>query len=106
MEGEMALRTGDGGKPEAAFPVIELHNVFRRPQPTLVELVANNGLNAGVVLPPAAFVGTQVSARNTSTLAVYINGLLVGSGYLGRWRGVAKPLLNGWAVTCRNTTWR
>ena len=51
----MALRTGDGGKPEAAFPVIELHNVFRRPQPTLVELVANNGLNAGVVLPPAAF---------------------------------------------------
>jgi len=37
----MALRVGDGGKPEAAF---SFHWAA----------VVNNGLNAGVVLPPAA----------------------------------------------------
>lgn len=52
IEGEMALRIGDGGEIDAVFPVIELHHfVFRGPRKTLVELVANNGLNAGIILP-------------------------------------------------------
>lgn len=83
IEGEMAIRIGEDGLPIAGFPVIELHSfVFRGPQKTLVELVANNGLNAGVVLPPEA---EQVTTRNlatASTLEVHINGRLVGAGEL------------------------
>lgn len=34
------------------FPVIELHNyLFRGPEPTAAELIANNALHAGVVVP-------------------------------------------------------
>ncbi|MGH7040927.1 MAG: hypothetical protein ACREFY_02195 [Acetobacteraceae bacterium] len=52
IEGEMALRIGEDGEIAAAFPVTELHHfVFRAPCKTLVELVANNGLNGGFVLP-------------------------------------------------------
>jgi 2-keto-4-pentenoate hydratase len=37
----------------SVFPVIELHNyVFRGPRPTSQELIANNAIHAGVVLPP------------------------------------------------------
>ena len=52
IEGEMAARIGEDGAIAAVFPVIELHNlVFRSNPKTLAELVVNNGLNAGVVLP-------------------------------------------------------
>ena len=48
----MAARIGDDGEITAVFPVIELHNlVFRSDPKTLAELIVNNGLNAGVVLP-------------------------------------------------------
>ncbi len=50
----MALRIGDDGRIAAAFPVVELHHfVFRAPRKTLAELVANNGINAGIVIPNA-----------------------------------------------------
>lgn len=49
------MRLGDEGQIAQVFPVIELHNyVFRGKLPTLQELVANNGINAGVVLPLTA----------------------------------------------------
>ena len=52
IEGEMAVRIGPDGTITAAFPVIELHHfVFRGARKTLPELVANNGLNGGIVLP-------------------------------------------------------
>ena len=52
IEGEMAVRIGPDGRPAEMFPIIELHNfVFRRPMKTLAELVANNGLHAGIVMP-------------------------------------------------------
>lgn len=67
IEGEMAIRIGDRAEIDAVFPVIELHHfVFRAPRKTLIELVANNGLNAGIVLPPA------ISAM-PKTLSVRIN---------------------------------
>jgi hypothetical protein len=51
IEGEMALRIGEKGQVEAAFPVIELHHfVFRAARKTLVELVANNGLERAAVI--------------------------------------------------------
>lgn len=82
IEGEMALRIGDDGKIAAAFPVIELHHfVFRAPSKTLVELVANNGLNAGIVLPnPAWSSGRELPEG--AVLSVRVNGSLLGSGDL------------------------
>ena len=75
IEGEMALRIGPDGRPDAAFPVIELHNyVFRAPQRTLVELVANNGLNAGVVLPAGDWMQSARRLTGDGELSVHING--------------------------------
>jgi hypothetical protein len=85
----MALRIGADGNPIAAFPIIELHNiVFRAARKTLVELAANNGLNAGVVLPQG---GRQSSAKlltANARLAVLVNGDVLGEG--GLW-----PLAGG-----------
>ena len=53
IEGEFAVRIGGDLSIASVFPVIELHNnVFRGPVPTSQELIANNALHAGVVLPP------------------------------------------------------
>ena len=47
----MAVKVGKDGQLEAALPVIELHNfIFRAEQKTLSELIANNGINAGIIL--------------------------------------------------------
>lgn len=63
VEGEMAVRLGARGAIEAAFPIIELHNlVFRSEPKTLSELIVNNGLNTGVVLPDEE----QASACSTT----------------------------------------
>jgi 2-keto-4-pentenoate hydratase len=75
IEGEMAVRVGPGGAIDTAFPVIELHHfVFRGTPKTLPELIANNGINAGVVLP-------QDMARP-----------------LGHWTGLLTVLVNGEAI--------
>lgn len=74
VEGEMAIRIGEDGGIAAAFPVIELHNfVFRAPQRTLVELVANNGLNAGVVLPAERWLSSRTGLTALTTMTVQIN---------------------------------
>jgi 2-keto-4-pentenoate hydratase len=89
IEGEMALRIGDDGEIVAAFPIIELHHfLFRAPRKSLVELVANNGLNAGVVLPDRPWLSSAASLATGATLSVRVNGGVVGSGEL--W-----PLLGG-----------
>lgn len=83
IEGEMALRVGEDGELQAAFPVIELHHfVFRGVRKTLVELVANNGLNAGVVLPPEEWLRSDVHLVAPGVLDVLINGMVVGGGAL------------------------
>jgi 2-keto-4-pentenoate hydratase len=83
IEGEMALRIGDDGEIAAAFPIIELHHfVFRAPLKTLVELVANNGLNGGVVLPDAIWHALPDALSSDATMSVRINGELRGSGAL------------------------
>lgn len=76
IEGEMAIRIGDGGEIDAVFPVIELHHfVFRAPRKTLVELVANNGLNAGIVLPSECSLSGPAIPE---TLSVRINDRIFG----------------------------
>jgi 2-keto-4-pentenoate hydratase len=83
IEGEMAVRIGADGEIAAAFPVIELHNfVFRSERKTLSELVANNGLNAGVVLPGDDGAATSALVRQDGSLKVVINGECVDEGNL------------------------
>lgn len=83
IEGEMALRIGADGTIVAAFPVIELHQfVFRAPRKTLTELVANNGINAGVVLPKESVMKPLARFTNAHTLSVAINGTVVDAGAL------------------------
>lgn len=82
IEGELAVRMGGDGRIAQVFPVIELHNyVFRGQPPTLSELVANNGINAGVVLPPpAAEAPWPEDEPVTGRLTVQINGTCVEEG--------------------------
>src|ERR1700739_2493506 len=83
IEGEMAVRIASNGTIAAAFPIIELHHfVFRRLRKTLPELVANNGLNGGVVLPHDGWLSSREFIGGEGTLSVRINGRLVASGEL------------------------
>ena len=83
IEGEMAVRIAPDGTISAAFPVIELHHfVFRGTRRTLPELVANNGLNGGFVLPHRSWLSSQEYIERKDTLSVQINGRLVASGEL------------------------
>ncbi|MBA3471942.1 MAG: fumarylacetoacetate hydrolase family protein, partial [Rubrobacter sp.] len=60
---------------------IELHNyVFRSKPPNLQELVANNGLHAGVVLPAADCAQWRGDEPLTGVLRVTINGEMVEEG--------------------------
>ncbi len=83
IEGEMAVRLGAGGEITAAFPVIELHNyVFRGQRKTLAELIANNGLHAGVVLPASESPISASLEHASGGIEVWRNGELVDSGPL------------------------
>ena len=80
IEGEMAVRIASDGTIAAAFPVIELHHfVFRGPTKTLPELVANNGLNGGIVLPYDGWLSSRKCIEGKDALSVRINGRLVAS---------------------------
>lgn len=83
IEGEMALRIATDGAIAAVFPVIELHHfVFRGARKTLPELVANNGLNGGFVLPHKDWLASRVFAERQGMLSVCINGKQIASGEL------------------------
>jgi 2-keto-4-pentenoate hydratase len=83
IEGEMALRIGHNGRIAAAFPVIELHHfVFRAPRKTLAELIANNGINAGIVIPNVLKATPLESWATARALAVAINGKAIDTGPL------------------------
>ena len=81
------------------FVVIELHNnVFRGPEHTSQELIANNALHAGVILPfieaplrdPAELVGERISVfRNRELLGTAAGGSIPG-GPLASVIGIAK----------------
>jgi 2-keto-4-pentenoate hydratase len=90
IEGEMALCLGDGNRVADAFPVIELHHfVFRAPRKTLVELVANNGINAGAVIPQRLETKPLDHWRNAKNLSVSVNGALIDTG--GLWAMPGGP---------------
>lgn len=90
IEGEMAVRIGPDGLPADAFPVIELHNfVFRGARKTLAELVANNGLHAGTVLPELNDAA-RAHHRAGATMSVNVNGESLGQGELWPTAGGAR----------------
>ncbi len=94
IEGEMALRIGVDGGIAAAFPVIELHQfVFRAPRKTLAELVANNGINAGAVIPQDLETTSLEDWANAHTLSVSINGSTLDTGALWAMAGGAPEAL-------------
>jgi 2-keto-4-pentenoate hydratase len=95
IEGEMALRIGTDGSITAAFPVIELHQfVFRAPRKTLAELVANNGINAGAVIPRDLETTSLEDWANARTLSVAINGATVDAGSLWAMAGGAAEAVD------------
>ncbi len=96
IEGEMAVRIGAEGTIAAVFPVIELHHfVFRGTRKTLPELVANNGLNGGVILPSDDWLLSRDYTERPGELGVWINDSLIASGELWPLRGGVQASL-GW----------
>jgi 2-keto-4-pentenoate hydratase len=80
IEGEFAVRIAGDLSIASVFPVIELHNhVFRGPRPTPQELIANNALHAGVVLPPREIPCPDPAELNREMISVFRNGELLGS---------------------------
>lgn len=94
IEGEMAFRIGIDGDIAAAFPVIELHQfVFRAPRKTLAELVANNGINVGAVIPQDLGEASLRDWTNARTLSISISGATVESGGLWAMAGGAQEAI-------------
>lgn len=82
IEGEMAVRIGEDQQIEAMFPVIELHNfIFRAEEKTLSELIANNGINAGIVLADMDRTPSPNIGRGAS-LSLSIGGSIIGKAGL------------------------
>ena len=78
VEAEMAVTIGENLNVVQAFPIIELHNlVFRGETKTLQELVVNNCLNAGIVLPDSTADDTVADCIK---LGLRINGRLIEEG--------------------------
>jgi 2-keto-4-pentenoate hydratase len=83
VEAEMAIEMGQNGQIASVFPAIELHNyIFRGPTKSLAELVANNGLNKGIVLSKYEWWNFSAQFEKKSTLSLEINEIEVDFGDL------------------------
>ena len=83
VEAEMALKIDAGGKILSVFPIIELHNfIFRAPHKSLSELVANNGLNRGIVLSEKTWEQQPDFYDKKLRLSLEVNGSEIDSGEL------------------------
>ena len=83
VEAEMAIEMGQNGQIASVFPVIELHNyIFRGLTKSLAELVANNGLNKGIVLSKYEWWNFSTQFEKKSTLSLEINEIEVDFGDL------------------------
>ncbi len=80
IEGEFAVRVASDLSIASVFPVIELHNnVFRGARPTSPELIANNALHAGVVLPSREIPCPDPADLIREMISVFRNGELLGT---------------------------
>ena len=88
VEAEMAIKVDAGAKITSVFPIIELHNfVFRAPNKTLSELIANNGLNRGLVTSAEIWEKPPDFYENKLSLSLEINGSEMDSGELWAMEG-------------------
>ena len=95
VEAEMAIQVGEKNEIMFVFPIIELHNfVFRAPQKSLAELIANNGLNKGLVFPQTQWQKAPALYKNASVLSLEINGSVIDSGELWPMDGGPVASLN------------
>ncbi len=90
IEGEFAVRLAadipdarwlESHREEAVgafFPVIELHNYVLRSAHAALELIANNGIHAGAVLPLHEGGPTQADMLVSEPISVFKNGELLG----------------------------
>jgi 2-keto-4-pentenoate hydratase len=91
IEAEMALEVDSEGQISSVFPVIELHNfVFRGQKKSLPELIANNGINAGIVLPEIHWQKPLKNFSEKSCLSLYINDKAIGES--GLWPTPGGPI--------------
>lgn len=65
------------------FPVIELHNYIFRSSNSALELIANNGIHAGAVLPSKYCSRTDPDLLLSETISVYKNGEKLGETEAG-----------------------
>ncbi len=94
IEGEMAVRIGDGGRITAAHPVIELHDfVFPAGQRTLPALIARNGFNTGVIVPNPTHVKPLQDWSAAAAMTILVNGTAIDSGPLWGFAGAAEEAL-------------
>ena len=95
IEAEMAIKVGENGTIQSIFPVIELHNfVFRAPQKSLSELIANNGLNKGIILTKNNWQTSAKVYPATSVLSLEINGSEIDSGAMWPMKNGPQSSLN------------
>ena len=95
VEAEMAIQIGANGEITSVFPVIELHNfIFRAPQKSLSELIANNGLNRGIILSMKNWQKLPDAYAETSVLSLEINGSVIDKGDLWPMPGGPTSSLN------------
>lgn len=77
VEAEMAFTVDEANNIQRVFPVIELHNlVFRGPRKTLPELIGNNGVNAGVIMPKRKFKRFEGYISSQTRISLKINDLI------------------------------
>ena len=72
------LRSHMGGALAAFFPVIELHNYVLRGRQPALELIASNGLHAGIVLPSQETKIDDPDQLSAETISVFQNGKTIG----------------------------
>jgi len=88
VEAEMAIKVDSDRNILSVFPIIELHNfIFRAPQKSLAELIANNGLNRGIVSSVKTWEKQLDFYKNKSALSLEVNGLEIDSGELWPMKG-------------------
>ena len=88
VEAEMAIKVDADANITSVFPIIELHNfVFRAPNKTLSELIANNGLNRGIVLSEKTWENLPDFYEKKLALSLEINGSEIDSGELWPMKG-------------------
>jgi len=99
IEAEMAIKIGENDKIISVYPIIELHNfVFRAPKKSLSELIANNGLNKGIIISNKNKQTSPEAYNESSLLSLEVNGSVIDSGELWPMKGGPKSSIN-WLKT-------